>query len=155
MSTALQVGKLERLKPDRAFLKLEQCANRDLSESALEVPLFDFASTHHQLGARLVTIPANRAFARHTHPKAHHFIYVLRGTGVLEYDGAMYILKPGEYCVVCKGVVHKLGAGEDGLLAMIVNSPTYENGDPAHVHYLEDETLVSVEFASNGDATQR
>jgi quercetin dioxygenase-like cupin family protein len=153
MSTELQFGKLERLRPDRSFLKLEQHANQDLSESALEVSLFDFASTHHQLGARLVTIPANRAFARHIHPKAYHFIYVVRGTGVLEYDGATYILKPGEYCVVCKGVVHKLGAGEDGLLAMIINSPTYENGDPAHVHYLEDETLVSVELASNGNAT--
>ncbi|MFL5629372.1 MAG: cupin domain-containing protein [Ktedonobacteraceae bacterium] len=73
--------------------------------------------------ARLVTIPANRAFARHIHPNAYHFIYVVSGTGVLEYDGARYVLKPGEYCVVCKGVVHKLGAGEDGLLAMIVNSP--------------------------------
>jgi quercetin dioxygenase-like cupin family protein len=150
MSTELQFGKLEQLNPHCSFLKLEQSANQDLSESALEVPLFDFASTHHQIGARLVTIPANRAFARHIHPNAHHFIYVVNGTGVLEYDGARYVLKPGEYCVVCKGVVHKLGAGEDGLLAMIVNSPTYENGDPAHVHYLEDETLVSVEFASNG-----
>lgn len=152
MSTELQFGKLERLKPNRSFLKLEQSANQGLGEAALEVPLFDFASTHHQLGARLVTIPANRAFARHVHPNAYHFIYVVSGTGVLEYDGAKYILKPGEYCVVCKGVAHKLGAGEDGLLALIVNSPAYENGDPAHVHYLEDETLVSVEFASNGDA---
>ena len=150
MSTELQFGKLEHLQPDSPFLKLEQSANQNLSESALEVPLFDFASTHHQLGVRLVTIPANRAFARHIHPNAYHFIYVVDGTGILEYDGAWYILKPGEYCLVRKGVVHKLGAGEDGLLAMIVNSPTYENGDPAHVHYLEDETLVSVEFASNG-----
>ena len=153
MPTELQIGKLDQLKPDRSFLKLEQSDNQDLSESALEVSLFDFASTHHQLGARLVTIPANRAFARHIHPNAYHFIYVVSGTGVLEYDGARYILKPGEYCLVCKGVAHKLGAGEDGLLAIIVNSPTYENGDPAHVHYLEDETLVSIEFASNGHAT--
>ncbi len=76
MSTELQIGKLEQLRPDRSFLKLEQSAKQDLRESALEVPLFDFAST-----------------------------------------------------------------------------PTYENGDPAHVHYLEDETLVSLEFASNGRAT--
>src|SRR5260370_5388077 len=153
MSTELQVGKLERLRPDKSFLKLEQHANQDLSESALEVPLFDFASTHHQLGARLVTVPANRAFARHIHPKAYHFIYVVRGTGVLEYDGATYILKPGEYCVVCKGVAHKLGAAQHGLLALIGNSPTYQNCDPAHRHYLDDETLGSVELALNGDAT--
>lgn len=152
MPTELQSGILEQLKPDRSFLKLEQGAHLDLGESALEVPLFDFAITHHQLGVRLVAIPANRAFARHIHPNAHHFIYVVNGTAILEYDGATYILKPGEYCLVCKGVVHKLGAGEDGLLAMVVNSPTYENGDPAHVHYMEEETLMSVEFASNGHA---
>src|SRR5260221_4052730 len=151
MSTELQVGKLERIRPDRSFLKLEQHANQDLSESALEVPLFDFASTHHQLGARLVTVPANRAFARHIHPKAHHFIYVVRGTGVLEYDGATYILKPGEYCVVCKGAAHKLGTGEDVPLAMIGNSTTDENGDPAHAHCLADQTSVRGECTSNGE----
>src|SRR6266487_4021307 len=153
MSAKLQFGKLEQLEPGNPFLKLERGTNQDVSATALEAPLFDFASTQHQLGARLVTIPANRAFARHIHPNAFHFIYVVDGTGVLEYDGACYILKPGEYCLVCKGVVHKLGAGADSLLAMIINSPTYENGDPAHVHYLEDETLVSLEFASNGRAT--
>jgi len=152
MPTELQSGKLEQLQPGSPFLKLEQSANQDLSESALEVPLFDFDCTRHQLGARLVTIPANRTFARHIHPNAYHFIYVVKGTGILEYDGARCILEPGEYCLVCKGVVHKLGAGEDGLLAIIVNSPTYENGDPAHVQYLEDETLLSVEFASDGHA---
>ena len=45
MSTELQIGKLEQLKPERSFLKLEQSANQDLSDAALEVPLFDFAST--------------------------------------------------------------------------------------------------------------
>ena len=150
MSTKLQFGNLEQLKPENSFLKLEQDANQNACESALEISLFDFTSTHHQLGARLITIPANRAFARHIHPSAHHFIYIVNGTGVLEYDGIRYILKPGEYCLVCKGVMHKLGAGEDGLLAMVVNSPTYENGDPVHVHYLEDETLASVELTSNG-----
>src|SRR5260370_17128064 len=104
MSTELQVGKLERLRPDKYFLKLEQHANQDLSESALEVPLFDFASTHHQLGARLVTVPANRAFARHIHPKAYHFIYVVRGTAVLEYDGATSFLNPQASSVASKGV---------------------------------------------------
>ena len=150
MSTELQQGKLEQLEPGNPFLKLERGTNQDSSETALEAPLFDFASTQHQLGARLVRIPANRAFARHIHPNAFHFIYVVDGTGVLEYDGASYILKPGEYCLVCKGVAHKLGAGTDGLLAMIINSPTYENGDPAHVHYLEAETLESVEVVGNG-----
>jgi hypothetical protein len=38
-----------------------------------------------------------------------------------------------------------LGAGDDGLLAIVVNTPTYENGDPAHVHYAEEETLETVE----------
>src|SRR5437879_11354436 len=104
MSTELQFGQLEQLKPQSSFLILEQSINQDLSESALEVPLFDFASTHHQLGARLVTIPANRAFARHIHPNAYHFIYLIYGTGVLEYDGAWQILKPVGYCGVWQGV---------------------------------------------------
>jgi quercetin dioxygenase-like cupin family protein len=145
MSATLEIAHLDEMKPQNAFLQCELAEGHDPYETALEVPLFDFAKTQHQMGARLVSIPPGRAFARHTHPNAYHFIYVLKGTGILEYDGKTYTLKPNETCLVSKGVTHKLGTNEDGLLAMIVNTPTYDNGDPAHVHYLEEETLESVE----------
>ncbi len=143
MPTPLQHGDLARLDPRHPFLRLE---NPD--KQALETPLFDFASSSHQLGARLVWIPANQAFARHIHPNAYHLIQVIEGTAVLEYDYESYTFQVGQYCLVCKGVVHKLGAGEDGLLALVINSPTYENGDPAHVTYLEEEALTSQEILS-------
>jgi quercetin dioxygenase-like cupin family protein len=98
------------------------------------------------MGARLISIPPNRFFARHTHPNAFHFIYVISGNGIIEYDHNIYKMKPGQTCLVRKGVAHKLGAGQEGLLAIVVNTPTYDNGDPAHVHYVEEETLHSIEI---------
>ena len=145
MPTQLEIGRLKEIRPSNSFLQCELVEGRDPNETALEVPLFDFASTEHQMGARLISVPANRAFARHTHPNAHHFIYILEGTGIIEYDCRTYTLNPKECCLVRKGITHKLGAGNDGLLAIVVNTPTYENGDPAHVHYAEEETLKTVE----------
>jgi len=145
MPTQLEISRLKELRLSNPFLQCELVEGRDPNETALEVPLFDFASTEHQMGARLISVPANRAFARHIHPSAYHFIYVVEGTGIIEYDHETYRLNPGECCLVRKGITHKLGAGDDGLLAIVVNTPTYDNGDPAHVHYVEEETLESVE----------
>jgi len=145
MSTQLEISRLEELRPSNPFLHCEMVEGRDPNETALEVPLFDFAGTKYQMGARLIWIPPARAFARHIHPNAYHFIYVVKGTGIIEYDHQTYRLDPQECCLVHKGITHKLGAGDDGLLAIVVNTPTYDNGDPAHVHYVEEETLESVE----------
>ncbi len=149
MPTQLEISRLKELRLSNPFLQCELVEGRDPNETALEVPFFDFASTEHQMGARLISVPANRAFARHIHPSAYHFIYVVEGTGIIEYDHETYRLNPGECCLVRKGITHKLGAGDDGLLAIVVNTPTYDptydNGDPAHVHYVEEETLESVE----------
>jgi len=138
-TAVLQQGDIKLVTPKSDFLRLEN------GKAALEEPLFDLASTGYQIGARLISIPPNQAFARHIHPNAYHFIFVQQGTAILEYDSARYILQPGGYCLVMKGVVHKLGAGPKGLLAVVVNSPTYDNGDPSHVTYFEAETLESVE----------
>jgi quercetin dioxygenase-like cupin family protein len=147
MSETLQISDTCTLKPNTPFLRCERREGYDPNEKALEKPLFDFASTGHTLGGRLISIPPNRFFASHTHPNAYHFIYIIEGTGVIEYDHKVYTMQPRQTCLVRKGVVHKLGAGEDGLLALVVNSPTYENGDPDHVHFIEEETLESVEVA--------
>ena len=147
MSERLQISDTHTLKPDTPFLRCERLEGYDPNEKALERPLFDFTSTHHTLGARLISVPPNRFFARHTHPNAYHFIYIMEGTGIIEYDNILYTMTPGQTCLVRKGIVHKLGAGKDGLLAIVVNTPTYDNGDPAHVHFIEEETLHSIEVA--------
>jgi len=147
MSARLQFGRIDQFKPQTPFLRLE-AAEKGRGEVALEVPLFEFAVTNYQIGARCVWIPPSRFFARHIHPNAYHFIYVLQGMGIMEYDGERYNLQPGEFCLCSKGVIHQLGAGEEGLLAMIITSPAYENGDPEHVTYIEAETLVSVEVSN-------
>jgi quercetin dioxygenase-like cupin family protein len=144
MVELLQVSYAQKMTPTNHFLKCEPVQNRDPEETALEASLFDFASTDYEMGARVISIPPNRFFAEHTHPYAHHFIYVLKGTGIIIYDGKEYVLTEGGSCLVRKGVIHKLGAAEEGLLAICVNTPTYEHDDPKHVHYLEEETLESV-----------
>jgi quercetin dioxygenase-like cupin family protein len=146
MTQVLEISDTRTLKPNNPFLQCEIAEGDNPDERALEKSLFNFASTHHTLGARLISIPPNRFFARHTHPNAYHFIYIIKGTGIIEYDQATYKMEPGQTCLVRKGVAHKLGAGKEGLQAIVVNTPTYDNGDPAHVHYVEEETLDSIEI---------
>ncbi len=144
MAERLQISNALKAIPTNPFLKCELVPGRDPEEVALEAALFDFSTTGYEMGARVVSIPAQRTFATHVHPYAHHFIYVLQGTGIILYDGQTYILKPGDTCLVRKGIEHKLGAGEEDLLAIIVNTPTYDHDDPRHVSYLEEEILESV-----------
>ena len=144
MVELLQISHTQEMTPGNPFLKCEPVHGSDPDETAREASLFDFASTDYEMGARIISIPPNRFFAEHTHPYAHHFILVLEGVGVVIYDGERYILREGDTCLVKRGVVHKLGAAEEGLRAVCVNTPTYEHDDPRHVHYLEEETLESV-----------
>ncbi len=146
MSEKLTTNRLDRVLPSNPFLLLSKEYGKDPEETALEAPIFDFALTEHQMGARIVQIPPDRAFQEHIHPHAYHFILVLKGLAVLVYDGERHELQPGECCLVRKGVWHNLGAGPDGLTALVVNTPTYENGDPRHVEYRGLETLASVEL---------
>ena len=146
MGKKLTTNRLDRVLPQNPFLILSKGYGKDLSETALEAPVFDLALTEHQMGARIVQIPADRAFQDHIHPHAYHFILVLKGTAVMVYDGQRHVLEPGECCLVLRGVQHNLGAGADGLTALVVNTPTYENGDPRHVQYLGEESLASIEF---------
>ncbi len=146
MSEKLTTNRLDQVLPQNPFLILSKVHGKDPAETALEAPVFDFALTEHQMGARVVQIPPDRAFQDHIHPHAYHFILVLKGTAVMVYDGERHELHPGECCLVLKGVRHNLGAGADGLTALVVNTPTYENGDPRHVQYLGMEGLESVEL---------
>jgi quercetin dioxygenase-like cupin family protein len=144
MVEQLQISYAQKMTPTNHFLKCEPAQDGDTGGTALEESLFDFASTDYEMGARVISIPPNRFFAEHTHPYAHHFIFVLKGTGIMIYDGERYTIEEGGSCLVRKGVIHKLGAADEGLLAICVNTPTYEHDDPNHVHYLEEETLGSV-----------
>jgi len=147
MSEVLQISYPQEMTPTNSFLRCEIVNSHDSEDAALEESLFDFATTNYEMGARVISIPPNRAFAQHSHPFAHHFIYVLQGTGIVLYDGQHYTLKSGGTCLVRRGVEHKLGAGDDGLLAIVVNTPTYTHDDPRHVHYSEEETLASIEIS--------
>lgn len=147
MSEPLQISYPQEMAPKNRFLRCEVLPGQSPDEAALEASLFDFATTNYEMGARVISIPPNRAFAQHTHPFAHHFIMVLQGTGIVRYDGEMYTLRAGGTCLVRQGIEHKLGAGDDGLLAVVVNTPTYEHDDPRHVHYSEEETLESIEIS--------
>src|SRR6266849_4389175 len=106
MGEQLQVGYPNEIRPTNEFLL---CEDHDAGEPAREEALYDSASTNYEMGARVISIPPDRFFAEHTHPFAHHFIYILKGTGILFYDGDRYELSAGTSCLVRKGIVHKLG----------------------------------------------
>src|SRR5437899_1199122 len=134
MAELLQVSYVSEVTPTNPFLRCEITPGQNPDDAALEAALFDFAITNYEMGARVISIPANRSFAQHTHPFAHHFIYVLQGTGIMVYDGQTYTVRAGGSCLVRRGVTHKLGSGDEGLVAIVVNTPTYAHDDPRHVH---------------------
>lgn len=84
MPTQLEISRLKELRPSNPFLHCELVEGTDPNETALEVPLFDFARTEYQMGARLISVPPARAFAQHIHPSAYHFIYVVEGTYLMD-----------------------------------------------------------------------
>lgn len=87
------------------------------------------------------SIPANGATTRHKHPGTEEFYYLTQGHGVLEIDGELKTVWPGDACLIPAGAVHQIynpGPGELKILCCC--APPYRHEDTV---LLEDGPAVS------------
>lgn len=71
------------------------------------------------LGADVIRFAAREGVAEHTHV-GQHVLFVLRGAGVVKYDGVDNSLYPGKSYLVESWVPHAIYAGEDDSLVLLV-----------------------------------
>lgn len=71
------------------------------------------------LGADIIRFGANEGVAEHTHV-GKHVLFVLRGLGIVKYDGVDNSLYPGKCYLVESWVPHAIYADEDDDLVLLV-----------------------------------
>ena len=54
---------------------------------------------------------------------------VVQGVGLLTQDDSEKVIRPGEYCFIPKGQIHRLSAGEEGVLFIEVQQGICEEED--------------------------
>jgi len=85
------------------------------------------------LGADIIHFGAKEGVAEHTHV-GQHVLFVLRGLGVVKYDGVDNSLYPGKAYLVESWAPHAIYAGEDDSLVLLVVGDDHRSlGDPARM----------------------
>lgn len=85
------------------------------------------------LGADIIHFGASEGVAEHTHV-GQHVLFVLRGLGVVKYDGADNSLFPGKCYLVDSWVPHAIYADkEDSLVLLVVGDDHRSLGDPTRM----------------------
>lgn len=83
-----------------------------------------------KLGADVIRFAANEGVAEHTHI-GQHVLFVLRGIGVVKYDGVDNSLYPGKGYLVESWVPHAIYADkEDDLVLLVVGDDHVSLNDP-------------------------
>lgn len=72
-----------------------------------------------KLGADIIRFAANEGVAEHTH-LGQHVLFVLRGKGIVKYDGVDNTLYPGKCYLVESWVPHAIYADKDDDLVLLV-----------------------------------
>ncbi|MBV0913061.1 cupin domain-containing protein [Anianabacter salinae] len=71
-------------------------------------------------------------FPFHVHPDTDDFFYVLEGEVILDgEDGDSVTLRPGDLCVVPKGMTHRPRAVSEAKVLLIEPKGVPNTGDPA------------------------
>lgn len=78
--------------------------------------------------ADLIRFPAGGRVADHTHP-GDHILFVLSGTGWVDYDGTPHLLAPGD-CYLIPGAVRHGIRGETELTLLAVANNHRDAVDP-------------------------
>lgn len=85
------------------------------------------------LGADIIRFGASEGVAEHTHV-GQHVLFVLRGLGVVKYDGAENSLYPGKCYLVESWVPHAIYADkEDALVLLVVGDDHRALDDPSRM----------------------
>jgi len=101
-----------RLVIDGAARPIKMC-----NSDGTGYPLF----TAGGFGADIIRFAANERVMNHTH-EGDHILFVLKGQGVVEFDGVEYELYPGLAYFVPGMVDHAIRAAEDLVLIAVGNN---------------------------------
>lgn len=89
------------------------------------------------LGADIIHFGPKEGVAEHTHV-GQHVLFVLRGLGVVKYDGVDNSLYPGKCYLVDSWVPHAIyGGEEDSLVLLVVGDDHRSLGDPTRMDLTE------------------
>ena len=80
-------------------------------------PLFSF----NGFGADVIRFAAKEGVMNHTH-EGDHILFVIKGTGIVEYNGIEYPLYPGLSYLIPGEVDHAIRAKEDLVLIAVGNN---------------------------------
>jgi quercetin dioxygenase-like cupin family protein len=80
-------------------------------------PLFSFKG----FGADIIRFAANEGVMNHTH-EGDHILFVIKGTGIVEYNGVENPLYPGLSYLIPGQVDHAIRAKEDLVLIAVGNN---------------------------------
>lgn len=87
-----------------------------------------------KLGADIIRFGPSEGVAEHTHV-GQHVLFVLRGLGVVQYDGLNNNLYPGKGYLVESWVPHAIYAGaEDDLVLLVVGDDHKDLSDPERMN---------------------
>ncbi len=74
-------------------------------------------------------VRAQGEFTRHTHPDTDEFFLVLDGELTIRLDDGDLTLRPGEVCVVPRGVAHQPVSAYGAQVLLLEPSTTVNTGD--------------------------
>ena len=72
-------------------------------------------------GADVIRFAAGKGIMSHTH-MGDSIIFVISGSGYIEYDGAKHDLKPGLSCLIPSMVNHAIRAESDLVIIVVGNN---------------------------------
>lgn len=117
--------------------------NLDVSGEEREIKMLNSDGTgtpllkNGALGADVIRFGAGEGVAEHTHI-GQHVLFVLRGAGIVRYDGADNDLYPGKCYLVESWVPHAIYADkEDALVLLVVGDDHRGLDDPGRMELTE------------------
>jgi mannose-6-phosphate isomerase-like protein (cupin superfamily) len=76
------------------------------------------------------TVPPGVRTQRHHHPKTEEIYYILRGTGIMEIEGQLRQVVPGDAIAIGPGKSHRIeNSGTVDLVFLCCCAPGYEHSD--------------------------
>lgn len=124
---------MEHLQPHTPNLQTAKWANHTqeggllISGDSRQIKMCNSDGTGEPLlayngfGADIIRFAANEGVMNHTH-EGDHILFVLKGVGIVEYDGQEYDLYPGLAYLIPGHVDHAIRAKENLVLIAVGNN---------------------------------
>ncbi len=75
------------------------------------------------------SLPAGGTIQRHYHKESEEFYYIIEGTGIMDLDGELREVKPGDAILIPTMSWHQITAKETTLRFLVCCAPPYQHDD--------------------------